>query len=483
MLNISKIKFLILSVSFLILAVFMVAMAPKPVSKTPNIVLFFIDDMGYGDLSVTGALGYKTPNIDKLAAEGTRFTNFMAAQAVCSASRAALLTGCYPNRVGVAGAFGPNQGLGLNPKEETIAELLKANGYTTGIFGKWHLGNDSIFLPSKQGFDEYYGIPYSHDMWPLHPWQKQAQYPPLFWIEGNKQVKEIKDLDDASLITGTVTEKAVSFIRQNKKKPFFLYVPEPMPHVPLAASANFKGKSERGIFGDVLTELDWSVGQIMKELKAQGLDDNTVVVFTSDNGPWLNYGDHAGSSGGFREGKGTSFEGGQRVPAIVRWPGVVPAGRVSNKLLANIDILPTLVKLTGSKLPKEKIDGIDFVDLLKGDDTKKPRENFLYYYRQNSLEAVRKENWKLVFAHPGRLYEGSLPGKDGQPGPTSENHAIPAALYNLARDPGERYDVYSQNPEMVAELEKIAEAAREDLGDDLQKKAGANRRPGGKIEK
>ncbi|SKB79863.1 sulfatase family protein [Dyadobacter psychrophilus] len=478
-----KIRFIILPFLGLGLAAFLVAMAPEPAAKTPNIVLFFIDDLGYGDLTVTGALGYKTPNIDKLAAEGTRFTNFMAAQAVCSASRAALLTGCYPNRVGVFGAFGPKQGLGLHPQEETIAELLKANGYATGIFGKWHLGSDSIFLPKQQGFDEYYGVPYSHDMWPLHPWQKQAQYPPLFWIDGNKQVKEIKDLNDASALTPTITEKAVSFIKRNKKKPFFLYVPHPMPHVPLAASANFKGKSERGIFGDVLTELDWSVGQIMKELKDQGLDDNTIVIFTSDNGPWLNYGDHAGSAGGFREGKGTSYEGGQRVAAMIRWPGVVPAGRVSNKLLSNIDILPTLVKLTGAKLPKEKIDGIEFADLLKGDDSKKPRENFLYYYRKNSLEAVRKDNWKLVFAHPGRTYEGSLPGKDGQPGPAPEDHAIPLALYDLTRDPGERYDVYSQYPEIVAELEKIAEAAREDLGDDLQKRPGKNARALGKVEK
>jgi len=480
---IKKIRVVLLSCFIFGVALFMASMAPKPASKTPNIVLFFIDDMGYGDLSVTGALGYKTPNIDKLAAEGTRFTNFMAAQAVCSASRAALLTGCYPNRVGVFGAFGPKERVGLSPQEETIAEVLKANGYATGIFGKWHLGSDSIFLPLQQGFDEYYGVPYSHDMWPLHPWQEKAQYPPLFWIEGNKQVKEIKNLDDASFITPSVTERAVSFIKKNKKKPFFLYVPEPMPHVPLAASANFKGKSERGIFGDVISELDWSVGQIMKELKTQGLDDNTIVIFTSDNGPWLNYGDHAGSAGGFREGKGTSYEGGQRVPAIIRWPGVVPAGRVSNKLLSNIDILPTLAKLTGSKLPKEKIDGIEFVDLLKGDDTKTPRENLLYYYRKNSLEAVRKHDWKLVFAHPGRTYEGSLPGKNGQPGPAPENHEIPLALYNLARDPGERYNVYEQNPEIVAELEKIAEAAREDLGDDIQKRTGKNNRPLGSVVK
>ncbi|WP_439555397.1 sulfatase-like hydrolase/transferase, partial [Dyadobacter sp.] len=226
---------------------------------------------------------------------------------------------------------------------------------------------------------------------------------------------------------------------------------------------------------------DWSVGEIMKELKAQGLDENTLVIFTSDNGPWLNYGDHAGSSGGFREGKGTSFEGGQREPCIMRWPGVVPAGRVSNKLLSTIDVLPTLAKLTGAKLPKEKIDGIDFSDLLKGDETKKPRENFLYYYRKNSLEAVRKDNWKLVFAHPGRTYEGSLPGKNGQPGPAPEDHAIARALYNLSRDPGERYDVQEQNPEIVAELEKIAEAAREDLGDDLQQSPGKNLRPVGQA--
>ncbi|WP_143828782.1 sulfatase family protein [Dyadobacter fermentans] len=453
----------------------------KPAAKTPNIVLFFIDDLGYGDLSVYGALGYKTPNLDKMAQEGTRFTNFMAAQAVCSASRAALLTGCYPNRLGISGAFGPNAGVGLNPKEETIAELVKAQGYATGIFGKWHLGSDQEFLPLQQGFDEYYGVPYSHDMWPLHPWQERAKYPPLHWIEGNKPVKEIKNLEDASELTPVITEKAISFIKRNKNKPFFLYVPHPLPHVPLAASAKFRGKSERGIFGDVMMELDWSVGEIMKELKAQGLDNNTLVIFTSDNGPWLNYGDHAGSAGGFREGKGTSFEGGQREPCIIRWPGVVPAGRVSNKLLSTLDVLPTIAKLTNAKLPKEKIDGLDFSALLKGDDTQTPRESFLYYYRKNNLEAVRKGNWKLVFAHPGRTYEGSLPGKNGQPGPSPEDHQFPKALYNLARDPSERYDVLEQNPEIVAELEKIADAAREDMGDDLQNKTGKNVREIGRA--
>ena len=461
--------FVLMSACFL-----MSALSQKPAAKTPNIVLFFIDDLGYGDLPVNGALGYQTPNLDKMAAEGTRFTNFMAAQAVCSASRAALLTGCYPNRVGISGALGPSSPLGLNPKEETIAEIVKAQGYATGIFGKWHLGSKREFLPLQQGFDEYYGVPYSHDMWPLHPWQERAKYPPLHWIDGNTPLKEIKTLEDVGELTATITEHAVAFIKKNKNKPFFMYVPHPLPHVPLAASAKFRGKSERGVFGDVVMELDWSVGEIMKELKAQGLDQNTLVIFTSDNGPWLNYGDHAGSSGGFREGKGTSFEGGQREPCIMRWPRVVPAGRVSNKLLSTLDVLPTLAKLTGAKLPKEKIDGVEFTELLKGDDSKTPRENFLYYYRKNSLEAVRKNNWKLVFAHPGRTYEESLPGENGQPGPSPEDHAFPKALYNLARDPGERYNVLEQNPKIVAELEELAETAREDLGDDLQGRKGKN---------
>ncbi|AKD57645.1 sulfatase family protein [Spirosoma radiotolerans] len=453
---------------------------PAPVAP-PNVVLFFMDDLGYGDLSCTGALDYTTPNLDRMAAEGTRFTNFLAAQAVCSASRAALLTGCYPNRLGIYGALGPNSLIGLNPNEETLADLLKERGYATGMFGKWHLGDNKQFLPLQQGFDEYYGVPYSHDMWPLHPNQAAAHYPALRWIEGNEPKQEIRNLDDAGKITETITERAVSFIRNHKKKPFFLYVPHPLPHVPLAASPKFKGKSERGIFGDVLMELDWSVGQIMSELKQQGLDKNTLVIFISDNGPWLNYGDHAGSSGGFREGKGTSFEGGHRVPCLVRWPGVVPAGRVSNKLLTALDILPTVTKLCGARLPKQRIDGVDWIALLKGDNTVTPRDKFYYYYRKNSLEAVREGDWKLVFAHPGRTYEGFLPGQNGQPGPSTETHEFATALYDLRRDPGERYDVREQHPDVVAKLEKIAEEARADLGDDLQKRTGANVREPGRL--
>lgn len=453
-------------------------------AERPNVIIFFMDDMGYGDLSVNGALGYKTPNLDRMAAEGTRFTNFLAAQAVCSASRAALMTGCYPNRIGISGALGPNAKIGLNPEEETIADLLKAKGYATGIFGKWHLGHHKEFLPLQQGFDEFYGVPYSHDMWPLHPSStpQKAAYPQLYMIAGNDPVKEIKTLDDVAQITTEVTEHAVSFIRDHKKDPFFMYVPHPLPHVPLAVSAKFKGKSDRGVFGDVLMEIDWSIGEILTELKAQNLDKNTLVIFTSDNGPWLNYGNHAGSTGGFREGKGNSYEGGQRVPCIMRWPEVIPAGRVCNKLVSTIDLLPTIAGLTGAAQPKKHIDGVDIGLLLKGDESQTPRTDFLYYYRKNNLEAVRRGDWKLVLAHPGRSYEEFVPGMDGKPGKVNENHEFPRALYDLGRDPGERYDVSALFPEVVASLEKLAEAARTDLGDDLQKRTGNGTRPPGMVD-
>ncbi|HEY0056657.1 MAG TPA: sulfatase [Pedobacter sp.] len=448
--------------------------------QTPNIIIIFLDDMGYGDLSCTGALGYSTPNIDRMAIEGTRFTNYLATQAVCSASRAAIITGCYPNRIGIFGALGPDSPIALNNDEETIAELLKAKGYATGIFGKWHLGSSQPYLPLQHGFDEYFGVPYSHDMWPLHPNQSKANYPSLLIYDGNKAVKEVKNLEDASTITTSLTERAVRFIRKHKNEPFFMYVPHPLPHVPLAVSSKFKGKSSGGIFGDVMMEIDWSVGEILAELKKQGIDKNTLVLFTSDNGPWLNYGDHAGSSGGFREGKGTTFEGGHRVPLIARWPGVVPPGRVSGKLLSAIDILPTVAKLCGAQLPRKQIDGVDWTALLKGDNVT-PRETFLYYYQKNSLEAVRKGNWKLVFAHPSRSYELNVAGLGGVPGISTENRKFPFALYNLEHDPGERYDVSTQFPQIIETLQKIAEEAREDLGDDLQNKTGKNVRPAGKV--
>lgn len=457
----------------------------------PNIVLIFMDDLGYGDIGRTGALEYNTPNINKLAAEGMQFTNFLAAQAVCSASRAALLTGCYPNRIGIAGALGPKAKHGINSDETTIAEVLKEQGYATGIFGKWHLGHHKEFLPLQHGFDEYLGVPYSNDMWPVDydglpigpnsTTPHKANHPVLPLIDGNEKVMDIKTLDDQATLTTRYTERAVSFIKKHKNEQFFLYLPHSMVHVPLGVSDKFKGKSEHGLFGDVMMEVDWSVGEIMKTLKDNGLDKNTLVIFTSDNGPWLNYGNHAGSTGGLREGKGTSFEGGQREPCIMRWTGKIPAGDICNQLSGTIDILPTLATITGSSLPKNKIDGVNILPLLLGDKTAKPRENFYYYYGSNNLEAVRINNWKLVLPHPHRSYVGVLPKNDGWPGPYARDTAE-FALYNLKRDPGEEYDVQELYPEMVEKLQALAEKAREDLGDRLHNVKGKNVRLSGRIK-
>ncbi len=457
--------------------------------KNPNIVLIFMDDLGYGDLSCYGASQYKTPNLDRMAAQGIRFTSFLSAQAVCSASRAGILTGCYPNRVGISGALMPDAKIGLNPSEETIAEVLKKRNYKTCAIGKWHLGYQREFLPLQQGFDEYLGLPYSNDMWPVNFDGKpaaedtnKARYPILPMINDNEKIREIKTLDDQAELTTLYTEKAVRFINENKENSFFIYLAHSMTHIPLAVSDKFKGKSEQGMFGDVMMEIDWSVGEIMKALEKNDLDENTLVIFTSDNGPWLNFGNHAGSTGGLREGKGNSFEGGQREPCLMWWPGHIASGTICNKLASTIDILPTLAAITNSPLPKEKIDGVNILPLLNGDENANPRETFLYYYRKNSLEAIRKGSWKLVFAHPGRTYIGFKPGVDGFPGDTNENFQFEEGLYDLRRDPGERYDVKLYYPEVVAELKKLADEARIDLGDDIQKIAGMNRREPGKVE-
>ncbi len=478
----------------LLLALFLLAClnisttSTPPRKGSPNIVLIFMDDLGYGDLSCYGALGYQTPNLDRLSTEGVRFTNFLSAQAVCSASRAALMTGCYPNRVGISGALMPYSKNGIHNDEVTIAELLKQKGYATSIVGKWHLGYQKQFLPLQHGFDEYLGIPYSNDMWPVGfdgkpaTIEQKMRYPTLPLIENNDKIAELKTLDDQATLTTRYTERAVDFIKKNKKKPFFLYLPHSMPHVPIAVSTKFKGKSKQGLYGDVLMEIDWSVGEILKTLKEIGVEDNTLVIFTSDNGPWLNFGNHAGSSGGLREGKGTSFEGGQRVPCIVRWKGVIPEGLICNKLSSTIDIFPTLAGLCGVALPKHKIDGVDILPLMKGNMEAIPRKYFYYYYRKNNLEAVRRDDWKLVFEHPGRTYEGYKVGNDGFPGGANENNPVPFALYDLRRDPAERYDVQATYPDIVAELQKVGELAREDLGDDLTKRVGKNIRPSAVVE-
>lgn len=459
-----------------------------PPVKSPNVIIIYMDDMGYGDLSSYGALDYRTPNLDKMAAEGMRFTNFLSAQAVCSASRAALLTGCYPNRIGISGALFPGAPTALAHEETTIAEMLKQKNYATGIFGKWHLGDSKEYLPLKQGFDEYLGIPYSNDMWPVHydgkPAQKgsiKTQYPPLPLIKNETPIDTIETLEEQGLLTQKLTDAAIQFIRKNKSKPFFAYIPHPMPHVPIYASPAFLGKSKQGLYGDMIQEVDYHVGRILNVLKEEGLDKNTLVIFTSDNGPWYNFGNHAGSNGALREGKGTSFEGGHRVPCIMQWKGVIPSGTIANQLASTIDLLPTIARFTGTKIPERKIDGVDLGEVLEGNFNASPRKTFLYYYRRNSLEAVRRDNWKLVLEHPSRSYLGKAPGFDGYPGPAPENVLMFESLYDLRRDPGEQYDVKTFYPEIVKELKALAEQARKDLGDDIQNRTGAENRPAGKV--
>jgi arylsulfatase len=328
---------------------------------TPNIVIIYIDDMGYADIGPFGAKGYATPHLDRMAAEGMKFTSFYSAHAVCSASRAALMTGCYANRVGIAGALGPRSNVGISDREMTIAQLCRQKNYATAIFGKWHLGDAPQFLPTRHGFDEYYGLPYSNDMWPHHP---TAKFPPLPLIEQEKVINP--DVDDVAQnqLTTQYTERAVRFIERHKDRPFFLYVPHTMVHVPLHVSDKFRGKTQRGLFGDVVEEVDWSVGQILGALKKSGLDGDTLVMFCSDNGPWLSYGDHAGSAYPLREGKGTSWDGGVREPTLMRWPGHIPAGKVCDAPLMTIDMLPTIARLIGGRLPDHKIDGLDISDVL-----------------------------------------------------------------------------------------------------------------------
>jgi arylsulfatase len=444
--------------------------------------------MGNGDLTSTGAVDYATPIIDKLGADGIRFTNFLTAQAVCSASRAGLLTGCYPNRIGISGALFPNSKIGINSKEVTLAELVKQKGYATAAIGKWHLGDMAEFLPLQHGFDEYFGLPYSNDMWPIDfagnpatDWRKNT-FPPLFIIEGNEKKIPVATLDDQANLTMQYTQHAVEFIKKNKSKPFFLYLAHSMPHVPINASAAFKGKSKQGLYGDVMMEIDWSVGEVMKALQETGIDKNTLIIFTSDNGPWLNFGNHAGSTGGLREGKGGTFEGGMRVPCLMQWKGIIPAGSIYNGLSSTLDIFPTITELLNVKLPDHQSDGQSMIPVIKGNLSATIRKEFYYYYGKNNLEAVRLNNWKLILPHPGRTYENFKEGLDGFPGDTNEKFMFPLALYDLRRDPGERYDVKEQFPEIVKSLEALAEKAREDLGDDLTQRTGKNVRLAGMKE-
>jgi arylsulfatase A len=458
---------------------------PNPMSigaeRPPNVVLVFIDDMGYGDIGPFGASGYATPNLDRMAAEGTKFTSFYVAQAVCSASRAALLTGCYPNRIGISGALGPGAKHGINREETTIAEICKERGYATAIYGKWHLGHHRPFLPTRHGFDDYFGLPYSNDMWPHNP-EIGKSFPPLPLYEDEEIVDADVSADEQKLLTRQYTERAVQFIDANRERPFFLYVPHTMVHVPIFASDTFEGKSGAGLFADVVEEVDWSVGQILAALERNKLDENTLVIFTSDNGPWLSYGEHAGSSGGLREGKGTSWEGGVRVPCLMRWPGRVPAGRTCDEPLMTIDVLPTVAKLIGGKLPERKIDGLDAsAVILDQPGAKSPHEALFFYYNANDLEAVRSGPWKLVLPHAYRTAAGMPRASGGTPSKYKQAKVDRAQLYHLGDDRAETKDLAAENPEVVARLMKLVDEMRADLGDDLTRSAGNGRREAGKL--
>jgi len=436
----------------------------------PNFVIIFTDDQGYADLSCFGGDHVHTPRIDQMAAEGARLTNFYMAAPLCTPSRAALMTGCYPRRIDMA--YGSDFAVllagdskGLNPEEVTIAEVLKEAGYATGMFGKWHLGDQPEFLPTRQGFDEFFGLPYSHDIHPQHPRQKHFRFPPLPLLEGETVVEQDPDAD---FLTKRFTQRAVQFIEQHKDEPFFLYVPHPLPHGPLHVSPPFlkdapdaikaklakEGKrvnygTRTKLFKYAIDEIDWSVGQILDAIKANGLDENTLVIFTSDNGP------ATGKAHPLRGKKGSTFEGGPRVPAVIRWPGKIPAGRENDELMTAMDLLPTFAGLAGTELPADRvIDGKDIWPVLTGNEPS-PHDTF-FYYRDNDLKAVRWRKWKLHLALPQ--------ANDAKGQPTS-------ALYDLESDIGEKRNVIAEHPEVVARLRAAVEAFEKRLAENSRSAA------------
>ena len=444
----------------------------------PNIVFVLTDDLGFEDLSSYGSTIIHTPNLDKLASEGALLNSYYSPQAVCSASRASILTGSYPNRIGFSGALGPNSKKGINPNELLISEMLKDKGYKTAAYGKWHLGDNKKFLPTRHGFDDFYGILYSNDMWPFHA-EYPDSYPDLMLYD---KETPIKVLEDQSNLTKDLTTKSVEFIEKNKNNPFFLYLAHPQPHVPLFASSDFKGKSKNGLYTDVIQEIDHSVGAIMKALKDNNLEDNTIVVFTSDNGPWLSYGEHAGSTGIYREGKGTTWEGGQRVPCIVWYPNEIKPNTVISAPLMGIDWLPTFASVTNSKLSENKIDGKNIWEVLINKTDKSPHEALFFYYHVNSLHAVRYGDWKMYFPHRYRTLNGRKGRNDGSPIKYQYVNLEKMELYNLVEDPSETKNIFDQHPEIAKKIEKLADIKRDEIGDDLTKVKGTENRPVGMID-
>jgi len=418
--------------------------------RPPNFVLIFTDDQGYQDVGCFGSPKIKTPNLDRMAAEGRRFTDFYVGAPVCSASRASLMTGCYCARVSVTGVFFPNRSRrGLHPDEITVAEVLKSKGYATACVGKWHLGDEPPFLPTRQGFDSYFGIPYSNDM-SITRGDKKG--PPLM---RNEEI--VEHPAQQATLTKRYTEEGVKFIRENKDRPFFLYLPHTMPHVPLFASEKFKGTSARGLYGDVIEEIDWSVGRILDTLRELKLDENTLVLFTADNGPWLAKKDHGGCALPLRDGKFSTWEGGMREPCIAWWPGKVPAGTTCSEVAATMDVLPTFARLAGAKVPDDRIiDGKDIWPLLSGrPGAKSPHD--AYFFRG---QAVRVGNWKL-----------HLRGRDTV---KKRPDQVFPALYDLSTDIGEDRNVAAENPEIVERLTRLLAEHKEEIA--------ANKRPAGQVE-
>ncbi len=393
------------------------------------------------------------------------------------------MTGCYPNRIGISGALGPNSNHGLHDSETTLAELLKQRGYATGMAGKWHLGHREPFLPNRHGFDESFGLPYSNDMWPYHPEAKKGTYPNLPLYENGRIIDADITPAKQTQLTTRYTERAVSFIERNRERPFFFYLAHSMPHVPLFVSDKYKGKSKRGIFGDVMMEIDWSVGEVLRTLKQHNLERDTLVIFTSDNGPWLSYGDHAGSAGSFREGKGTAWEGGTRVPCLMRWPGKIPVA-VNDARLMTIDLLPTVAARVGAALPALPIDGRDVWPLISGQPgAKNPRDGYGMWYAQNELQAVVSGDgrWKLVLPHRYRTLAGRPGGTGGIPAKYEQVDLPAPLLYDLQADPSETHDLAASHPAEVKTLLAFAEKCRDDLGDTLTERKGRGVREPGRL--
>jgi arylsulfatase A len=456
--------------------------------RPPNVILIVADDLGYADVGVYGAKGFTTPNLDSMARDGMRFTDFHVAQAVCSASRAAIMTGCYPNRIGIEGAMEPWYKFGINEKELTLPQMMKQKGYATGMVGKWHLGTPTEFLPTHRGFDEWFGLPYSNDQWPLHP-EKPGKFPPLPLYEGDKVINPDVTHRDMEQLTTQYTERAVNFIERNKDKPFFLYVAHTMPHVPLAVSDKFRGATKRGLYGDAVEEVDWGIGEILKTLKKDDLEKDTLVMFMSDNGPWLIFGNHAGSAYPLREGKTTTWDGGTRIPFIARWPGHIPAGSVCQEMAMAVDLLPTIAKLIGAPLPVRKIDGLDIWPLFAGQkDAKNPHEVYFFYgvpfgsWSGAELESVRTREWKLILPHVYRTLGNQKPEMDGWPAVYLKQPILEPELYDMTGDIEEHHDVAAQHPDIVHRMLDMAEQCRVDLGDTTLNRKGAGVRPPGGVK-